>query len=150
MTLLESQTPVAATSATPDAQPRTWLRRIFTGGQIIESCPDWCTDSHFNDDSGNLDDLNHGACFDGPQLAVFDAKEGHLPMPVLAGRINVDPYSEDPRRNTPHIHLEPFQDEVMECLTPEEFAAVIAQVRAHCDRLDEVHAQLVQIRAAHH
>jgi hypothetical protein len=149
MSLVESQSPVAATPVTSDA-PRTWLRRIFTGGQIIESCPDWCTDSHFNDDSGNLDDLCHGDYFDGPQLAVFDAEQGKLPMPILAGRINVDPYSSDPRRNTPHIHLEPFQDEVMECLTPDEFAAVIAQVRAHCDRLDEVHAQLVRIRAEHH
>ncbi|MFF8422125.1 DUF6907 domain-containing protein [Streptomyces sp. NPDC015680] len=66
---------------------------------------------------------------------------------VLAGRINVDPYSEDPRRNVPHIHLEPFQDEVMECLDPQEFDAVIAQVRAHCERLDEVHTQLVMARA---
>ncbi|MFF3788346.1 DUF6907 domain-containing protein [Streptomyces sp. NPDC001933] len=86
-----------------------------------------------------LDDLSHGAHFDGPRLDIFDAEHGTLPPPVLAGRINVDPYSEDPRRNVPHIHLEPFQDEVMECLDPQEFAAVIAQVRAHCERLDEVH-----------
>ncbi|MGQ7747044.1 DUF6907 domain-containing protein [Streptomyces sp. WC2508] len=66
---------------------------------------------------------------------------------VLAGRINVDPYLKDPRRNVPHIHLEPFQDEVMECLDPQEFDAVIAQVRAHCERLDEVHTQLVMARA---
>ncbi|MFD0296834.1 DUF6907 domain-containing protein [Streptomyces sp. NPDC127061] len=65
---------------------------------------------------------------------------------VLACRINVDPYSEDPRRNVPHIHLEPFQDEAMECLDPQEFDAVIAQVRAHCERLDEVHTQLVMAR----
>ncbi|MCX4863484.1 MULTISPECIES: hypothetical protein [unclassified Streptomyces] len=131
----------------PPSGPRTWPRHINSGGQIVETCPAWCTDSHRSDDSGFLDDLSHGARFDGPELAVFDAEHGALPMPVLAGRINMDPYSEDPARSVPHIHLEPFQDEVMECLDPEEFAAVIAQVRAHCDRLDEVHAQLVKARA---
>ncbi len=35
----------------------------------------------------------------------------------------------------------------MECLDPQEFDAVIAQVRAHCERLDEVHPQLVMARA---
>ncbi|MGY3061574.1 hypothetical protein ACVWZD_005872 [Streptomyces sp. TE3672] len=35
----------------------------------------------------------------------------------------------------------------MECLDPQEFDAVIAQVRAHCERLDEVHTQLVMARA---
>jgi hypothetical protein len=123
------------------------LRRIQTGGQIVETCPTWCTDSHQNDGHGHLDDLAHGAAFDGTKLRVFDAEHGALPMPVLAGRINVDPYSSDARRNVPHIHLEPFQDEVMECLTPDQFAAVIAQIRAHCDWLDEVHAQLLQARA---
>lgn len=127
--------------------PRTWLRRIQTGGQIVETCPSWCTDSHRNDGRGHLDDLSHGAQFEGPVLAVFDAERGSFPMPILAGRINVDPYSSDSRRSAPHVHLEPFQDEVMECLSPDEFAAVIAQVRAHCDRLEDVHARLVKARA---
>ncbi|WP_326768825.1 hypothetical protein OG978_33655 [Streptomyces sp. NBC_01591] len=134
-------------AAVPSHSPRTWLRQIHSGGQIFETCPAWCTDNHRSDDSGFLDDLSHGAHFNGPELPVSDAEHGSLPMPVFAGRINVDPYSEDPRRSVPHIHLEPFQDEVMECLDPREFAAVIAQVRAHCDRLDEVHAQLVKARA---
>ncbi|MER5618322.1 hypothetical protein [Streptomyces sp. NPDC002215] len=99
--------------------------------------------------STSADDLSHGAHFDGPRLDTFDTEHGTLPTPVLAGRINVDPYSEDPRRNVPHIHLEPFQDEVMQCLDPQEFAAVIAQVRAHCERLDELHTQLVMARAGY-
>jgi hypothetical protein len=78
---------------------------------------------------------------------VFDADLGSVARPVLASRINVDPYNDKPERRVPHLVLEPFQDEVMECLTPDEFAAVIAQVRAHCDRLEAVHAQLVKARA---
>lgn len=126
---------------------RSWLRRIWSGGQSVETCPAWCTDRHANDHHGNLDDLQHGSRFDGPLLPVFDAEQGTAPVPILAGRINVDPYSSDPRRNVPHVHLEPFADEVMECLAPDEFAAVIDQVQAHCDQLRAVHALLVRVRA---
>jgi hypothetical protein len=139
----------APTEAASDAGPRTWLRRIVSGGQIVESCPSWCTDSHATDGRGCLEDLSHGSYFAGPELPVFDAEDGTLAVPVFAGRINVDPYSSDPKRNTPHLHLEPFPDEVMECLTPTEFAAVIARVRAHCDRMDEVLAELVRARSEH-
>lgn len=129
--------------------PRTWLRRIAGGGQIYETCPTWCTDSHFNDKVGCLDDLSHGAYFDGPDLAAVGLGASHVPMPILSGRLSVDPYSDDLLRNVPHIDLEPVQDEALESLTPAEFAAVIAQVRAHCDRMEAVHAQLVAARAEH-
>ncbi|MET7788108.1 hypothetical protein ABZS93_16065 [Streptomyces sp900116325] len=146
MTTLQPEPVFVPSQSAPAPAVRTWLRRIHSGGQIVETCPDWCTDTHRNDGSGYLDDLQHGAQFDGLELAVFDAEHGTAPMPVLAGRISVDPYSSDSRRRTPHIHLEPFQDEVMERLTPDEFAAVIAGVRSHCDRMDEVHAELVKTR----
>ncbi|MEU2674183.1 hypothetical protein ABZ622_36040, partial [Streptomyces sp. NPDC007164] len=100
--------PAPTSEQAPPTSPRTWLRRIQTGGQIVETCPEWCTDSHRNDARGHLDDLSHGSAFDGPALSVFDATHGALPVPILAGRINVDPYSSDPRRNVPHLTLEPF------------------------------------------
>ncbi|MEU5417918.1 hypothetical protein [Streptomyces sp. NPDC020667] len=80
-------------------------------------------------------------------LPVWDAEHGTLAMPVLSARISVHPYSETSTWRIPHVTLEPWQDEVMECLDPAEFAAVIAQVRAHCDRLDGVLARLVAARA---
>ncbi|MFD4946697.1 DUF6907 domain-containing protein [Streptomyces sp. NPDC058409] len=129
---------------------RTWLRKICTGGQIMETCPSFCTDNHRNDDIGALDDLQHGVEFEGPELAVLDVGDGTAEWPVLAGRINVDPYNEDSKRRVPHVNLSVFKDEVMECLSPDEFAAVIATVRAHCDGLEKVHAQLVQARAEYH
>ncbi|MER7174600.1 DUF6907 domain-containing protein [Streptomyces mesophilus] len=142
--------PFAVTEAAEQlltAEPRTWLRRIWKGGQIVETCPAWCTDTHWNDQSGYLVDLCHGDGFQGPELSVFDAEDGMVQVPLFTGRINVDPYSSEPARNVPHVHLEPYPDQVMECLTPDEFAAVIAQLRAHCDRLDQVHARLVEARA---
>ncbi|MGW6604237.1 DUF6907 domain-containing protein [Streptomyces sp. NPDC055036] len=128
----------------------TWLRRISTGGQIMETCPSFCTDSHHNDDIGALDDLQHGVEFDGLELAAFGVEDGAAKWPVLAGRINVDPYNEDAKRQVPHVNLSDFKDEVMECLSPDEFAATIAKLRAHCDTLEKVHAQLVQARAEYH
>ena len=149
MSIVTSEAVPVPSPAAPSPSPRSWLRKIAGGGQIIEACPSYCTDSHFNDDRTYLADLSHGTYFAGVELPVFDAEHGTRLAPVLSGRINIDPYSSDPRRNVPHMDLEPWQDEVMECLDPEEVAAVIAKVRAQCDRLEELHAQLVAARAEH-
>ncbi|MFF1843079.1 DUF6907 domain-containing protein [Streptomyces sp. NPDC058217] len=160
-TLLPEPAPVPAQAAPslastppaagPSSARRSWLRKLRGGGQIVESCPDWCTDNHRGDASGALIDLSHGSNFPGTPMAVFDAALGTVAMPLLASRINVDPYSDQPERRVPHVVLEPFQDEVMECLSPDEFAAVIAQVRERCDFLmGKVHAQLVKARAEYH
>ncbi|MFC4512573.1 DUF6907 domain-containing protein [Streptomyces ehimensis] len=153
--------PVAVSAATVPAQPvveppvapspagasRTWSRRIWRGGQVTESCPSWCASTHSNDQDGDLDDLVHASTEAVMRLPVFDAEEGALAMPVLAAEVRVEPYSEDPGRRLPYVLVEPWQDEVMEALGPEELAAVIAQVRAHCDRLDGVLARLVAARS---
>lgn len=142
MSIVMPERPVVA----EPGKVRTWLRRIWGGGQIVESCPSWCTDRHFGDETGPLVELSHGRDFGGTMLPVFDIEEGAIEMPVLGARINVDPYSDDPERRLPHVVLQPWEDEFMECLDPDQFAAVIAQVRAHCDRLGEVHAVLVAAR----
>ncbi|MEV7867253.1 hypothetical protein AB0P17_14400 [Streptomyces sp. NPDC088124] len=104
-----------------------------------------------NDDIGALDDLQHGIEFDGQELAVeLDMENGAAKWAVLAGRISVDPYNEDAKRRVPHVNLSVFMDEVMECLSPDEFASIIAMVRTHCNRLEKVHAQLLQARAEYH
>lgn len=151
MSLLESDTAldVAAPHSSSAPRPRTWMRRISGGGQVLETCSTWCTDHHRGDQDGALDDLQHGTHHDGTLLPVFHPDLGAVAMPVLAARMNVDPYSDRPERRLPHVVLEPWQDEVMECLSPDELAAVIAQVRAHCDQLDAVLAQLVRARAEH-
>lgn len=146
--------PVPFRTATPAAaSPRTWLRHIVGGGQIVETCPEFCASSHLGDERGMLTDLVHSGSEVSTQVEVFDQWSAGVPVtasaPFLAARVQVDPYSDDPRRNVPHVALEPWQDEIMEGLTPDGLAAVIAQIRAHCDRLEQVHAQLVQARAEH-
>ncbi|MCW2899173.1 MAG: hypothetical protein JWO67_1438 [Streptosporangiaceae bacterium] len=130
--------------------PRTWIRAILSGGWVEETCPAWCTSTHVNDTYGCLDDLVHM----GPAVAMraemhLAGTDGPAAWPILSATIACDPYSEDPARRTPHVSLEPSQDDVIENVHPEQLAAFIRDVRAHCDRLDQVHAQLVQVVADH-
>lgn len=122
---------------------RTWLRKILTGGQIVESCPSWCSDRHLGDDSGTLDDLQHGATLAGVEVDLSDWTDVPVAVQMLAPRIAVDPYSDDPARQVPHILLEVFPDEYTRPLNADQFAAVIAKVRGHLDSLEsEVLPQL--------
>jgi len=135
----------SAPSVAAPSRPRTWLRRIIGGGQIIETCPTfrdgttWCVKDHTADASGMLDDLTHASAYVGTEVTMHVAgTDRPESWPILAARIDVDPYSEDPARNLPHITFEPSVDDVAECLTPDALAAIVAQIRAHCDRLDDV------------
>lgn len=135
------------TAPAPSARPRSWLRRIIGGGQIIETCPAWCDDHHLNDKAGHLDDLSHGSEPVALEMPVPAGEPGFANWPILAARVDVDPYSDDAACRVPHVMFEASPDDVMECLAPDEFAAMIAKVRAHCDRLDEVHQQVIAARA---
>lgn len=135
----------ALTPCPPADRPRTWLREIITGGQIVESCPAFCVSSHTHDGVGMLDDLVHAA--DEVSLVLPGCDESSA---ILSARVQVDPYDTDPARNVPHILFESARDEVLGALSPEEFVAVIGRVRAHLDLLEQqVLAQLVQARAEH-
>lgn len=141
-----TQTPAVSQPSAPAApRPRTWLREIITGGQILETCASFCTAPHDADRVGMLDDLVHAA--DEVSLVLPGCDESSA---VLSARVQVDPYDADPARNVPHILFESARDEVLGALSPEEFVAVIGQVRAHLDLLEQtVLAQLVQARAEH-
>lgn len=120
----------------PD-RPRTWLRLITGGGQIVETCPVWCTADHARDVHSNLDDLAHSG----------EAPAVELPVEALIAQVRVDPYSTNPRRHVPYATFEAVDGEMLDELAPEDLAAVIAKVRAHCDALDGVLGQLVAARA---
>jgi hypothetical protein len=141
----------AATEA-PD-RPRTWLRRIIGGGQIVETCPSWCIADHDSDRTGMLDDLIHIGEETSLTVETFDRWQDGEPVTrpeqILRAGVRVDPYSENPKRNIPFAVFEPWGDEGLDEMDPAAFAAVIAQIRAHCDQLEGVLAQLVQARAEH-
>lgn len=146
-------TPAPTTSApAAPSRPRTWLRRINSGGQIIETCPTfrdgttWCTDGHENDDTGCLDDLTHGSEPVSFQLPPEMESGEFRNLPALSAQIVVDPYEEDPARNVPHVEFSPSMEDTVD-LNPEQLAAVISGLRAYCDDLGEVHARLVAARA---
>lgn len=136
-------------SAQPNTTgPRTWLRRILGGGQIVETCPTWCTDHHRGDDHGTVDDLQHGAYLPGLGVEVHDGTTTTVTMPVLAPRIAVDPYDEDPARRAPHVLVEVWQDAYTPPLGPDGLVDLIGRLRAHADRLEqETLTQLVAARA---
>lgn len=146
--------PVAPTVTPPPSTPstclRTWVRRITGGGQTVESCPEWCTADHRVDASGSLDDLTHAADAVGTRMPLLDkwidGEPVTVQVPILLAQIRLDPYSENPRRNVPFAALELTDNDMLDELSPNEFAAYIAQIRAHCDDLDQVHARLVQAR----
>lgn len=139
-------------TVTPMAS-RTWLRRITGGGQIVETCPSWCVSSHVNDRVGMLDNLVHVGEGVSLTMEIFDHWQDEQPVTrveqILRADVRVDPYSENPRRNVPFVVFEPWGDEGLDEVNPEEFAALIARLRAHADRLEQVHTQLVAARAEH-
>lgn len=148
---IASQVSLPLPSAPGPAGPRTWLRRIVTGGQSVEACPDWCAADHRSDVVGNFDDLTHTSEGVGTEVPLLnkwvDGEPVMVPVSILVAQIRVDPHSEDPRRNAPYAVLELTDSDLLDRLSPDEFGAYIAQIRAHCDQLDGVHAQLVEARA---
>lgn len=142
-----TQTPTVATSD----RPRTWLRRIMGGGQIIETCPAWCTSDHLHDQGSALEDLTHVSRAVTAEVEVVDTwadgEAVRMTAPILVAQIRHNPYSENPQRNQPFATFEPSDGEIADELGPEELAAIVARIRAHADRLDDVITQLVQARA---
>jgi hypothetical protein len=127
---------------------RTWVRRITGGGWIEETCPTWCTATHANDLTSCLDDLVHT----GPDVAMrvrmhVAGTDGPAAWPILTATLTTDPYSENEARRRPHVVLQPSVDDVIENVTPQQLATFIRDVRAHCDRLDQVAAQLARLVA---
>lgn len=127
----------AQSRASAPAHPRTWRREIITGGQTIETCPSYCESDHGHDVRSNLDDLAHSSGETFVELSVE----------ALIAQIRVDPYSTNPRRRVPYATFEAVDGEMLDELGPEDLAAVIAKIRAHCNALDGVLDQLVQARA---
>jgi hypothetical protein len=145
--LMSPNTAAPAVTPTP---PRTWLRRIHGGGAIAETCPEWCTATHANDQDSCVDDLTH----DSPAVAMriamqVEGTDGPAAWPVLSAMIRQWPYESDgdtPRQ--PYISFEPSADEVVE-LDADGLALVIAEIRAHANRLERLRTQLVEIVAEH-
>ncbi|MFH8369158.1 DUF6907 domain-containing protein [Streptomyces sp. NPDC018031] len=138
---------------------RTWALGLAGGGQVTGPLPAWADD----DPSATgltpeqlrmrLVDMTHWHAVDGTALDVFlpaqvsgeDTGAVH-PEPVLAAAIHLDPYAEDPGHRVPLATVAVLEDCVIADLDPGGLADVIAKLRAQVDRLDQVHADLVQAR----
>jgi hypothetical protein len=146
--------PVTPPPAAP-ARPRSWLRRIIGGGQIIETCPTfrdgttWCVQNHADDAAGHLDDLFHGSERVAMDLNLRICGDDEVAKwPILAAHVEVHPYSDRPEWGVPHVVLEVSVDDVLESMSMEQFAGFLAAGRAHFDRLEsEVLGLAQQVRA---
>lgn len=138
----------ALASQAPSTRTRTWLRRIFGGGVLPERCPSWCVATHQNDQDLTVGDLLH----EGPSTSMrlpmhVDGTDMPMAWPVLAATVRQWPYDESEDRRQPYVGFEPAADEVI-VLDEDGLRSVIAQIRAHADRLEQqVLTQLVAARA---
>ncbi|MFE2023529.1 DUF6907 domain-containing protein [Streptomyces sp. NPDC059499] len=121
-------------------------------GPHLTWCPAGCVTDHSDDVRRGtfLADLSHRIGTSAVMtLAVWDARQSAVEAPVLSGQIGVDPYCEDPERAVPHVSLQVFEDEWMECLGPQELDAVTAKVRSHLTVLEDLSERLVEARASY-
>ncbi|WJD99737.1 DUF6907 domain-containing protein [Streptomyces antimycoticus] len=136
----------------------TWTITTTDGQTVTGYLPSWAEADPSEKDLDparlplQLADLAHVARFDGAPLRVFSPgyegfKGGVFEEAVFAATLDVHPYDDEPVRRQPTVNLEVVQDHWIENLGPDELADVIAKVRAQMDRLDDVHARLVQARA---
>ncbi|MDT0270280.1 hypothetical protein RM844_28875 [Streptomyces sp. DSM 44915] len=142
-----------------DAGPRTWTVTVDGGTPITGYRPAWAENDPSQDVTADrigavLPDLGMYRYYDGSAgVPIFCAADGDRPagplaLPMLRAVMTVHPYREAAQQQ-PTVDVEVLgdSDEWMENLTPEQLADVIAAVRAQCDRLDQVHADLIAARA---
>ncbi|MFJ2630876.1 DUF6907 domain-containing protein [Streptomyces sp. NPDC087422] len=149
----EAATPPPALPAPASSPaPRRWLRRIHGGGVITESCPSWCVATHAHDQGGMVGDLTHDSAAVAMRLPMrVQGGVDAVAWPVLSAMVRQWPYEDDgdsARAREPHVAFEPSPDETLE-LDADGLAVVIDQIRAHADRLEQVHAQLLAAVAEH-
>lgn len=133
----------------PADRPRVWTRQINGGGATVERCPAFCTDTHWADQGRMLVDLSHSSAAVAMRVATrIDGSPDPVAWPVMSAAIKQWPYLEDAEDREPYVAFEPSPDDVIE-MDPDRLAAMIGEIRAHADRLEQVHAQLVQAVAEH-
>lgn len=109
----------------------------------------WCTDSH-EDGEAFLSDVCCYRYYDGaaPVPMFWPGKDaGTEQTSLLSPLMDVRPFSDTEARRGPVVNVAVVEDHVVEDMGPDELEAFIATVRAQCDVLDQVHADLVQARA---
>ncbi|WP_062207926.1 hypothetical protein [Streptomyces sp. NBRC 109706] len=160
VTALAAQLDASRRADTPaETEAHTWTLTVDGGTSITGYRPAWAKNDPSRDVTAErigavLSDLGMYRYYDGSAgVPVFHAADGDQPagplgLPMLRAVMNVHPYREAAQQQ-PTVDVEVLgdSDEWMENLTPEQLADVIATVRAQCDRLDQVHTDLIAARA---
>ncbi|HEY3483152.1 MAG TPA: hypothetical protein VGL02_30120 [Streptomyces sp.] len=116
---------------------------------ITTTCPGWCTATHASDQDSNLDDLAHASAAVAMRVPTrIDGDPDPVALPVLSAAIMQFPYLDDDEGREPYVQFEPSPDDIIE-MDPDRLRAMIREIRAHADRLELVHDQLVEAVAQH-
>ncbi|WP_435245880.1 DUF6907 domain-containing protein [Streptomyces sp. NRRL F-5630] len=110
----------------------------------------WCTASH-EDDEAFLSDVCCFRYYDGsaPVPLFWPGEDAGVEQTSLLSPVmDVRPFSDTEARCTPVVNVAVIEDHVVEDMGPAQLEAFIATVRAQCDRLDGVLADLIAARAA--
>ncbi|WP_432091794.1 DUF6907 domain-containing protein [Streptomyces sp. NRRL F-5630] len=112
----------------------------------------WCTDDHVLDEREGAfkADVWHHRYYDGSDTVpmFWPGKDnGTEETSLLSPVMDVMPFSDAEARRQPVVSVAVVEDHVVEDMGPSELEAFIATVRAQCDRLDTVLADLIQARA---
>ncbi|MEU7376576.1 DUF6907 domain-containing protein [Streptomyces albidoflavus] len=111
----------------------------------------WCQDDHTRDEHDGIfrADVTHIRRYEGTSVPVFwPGKDGGVEdTTILTPQLDVMPFSDTPARREPVVTVTLIEDHPVEDMGPDELEAFIATIRDQCDRLDQVHADLVAARA---
>jgi hypothetical protein len=121
-------------------EPRTVHVHVFVTKPLEIEEPSWCT-GHPDDRAQYKADITHN----GPEIAaLIDTRRG--PAEFLTAWISHAPYSDLAPETLPTLAIEVGGD-VINC-DPDETRAFTNLVRAHCDVLDQLAAELQRVRDA--
>ena len=149
MTLLDSPAPVAATSATSDASPRTWtFTDRHTGQRVTITCMAGCQADHSRD-IATPTDPDDIWCYSARKDVFLPVNTDGSPeqIRVLSTTTNVMPFASVMAYRLPHVSVELMQDSWIEGLDPDGLETVINTLAERVAAMREAHAQLVATRA---
>ncbi|MEV1006105.1 hypothetical protein [Streptomyces sp. NPDC049881] len=140
------------------AAGRTWTVHIEGGGRVDGYLPSWATRTTVTDEPfvpqlaadsvEALADIDHWTIGQGVRLPhTIDHADKPITVEMFTPTVLVSPFSDDEARQVPVVDIEVTPDVLMASLDPARLAEVIAVLRAHCDRLDRVRADLMAARA---
>ncbi|KAB8167042.1 hypothetical protein FH609_011605 [Streptomyces sp. 3MP-14] len=142
----------------PAVKADAWTVTIEGGTPITGYLPAWAERTNTGEvpyvpqlaaaDVDALTDVTHWTVMDGVALPHLEGEDGKpVRRELFAPSMVVTPHADDPAHRVPHIDIEVTGQLWARGLNPEQLAEFTGALRTQCDRLDQVHADLIDARA---